>query len=711
MTDDPLIGKQLGNFRVVDRIAQGASAVVYKARQVTMNDRLVALKILKEFADDTVVRDEWVRSFRNEAAIIARLQHPNILPVIDAGEHDGRLYLAMQLIETGTLHEHLEMYRDAGEDVPVEQVRRVVRQIAAGLDYAHGEDVIHRDVKPLNVLIDKHLHCFVSDFGIGKIVDAQAAHTRGIKGTPWYMSPEQCMGEKPDSRSDIYALGVILYEMVVGDVPFRADSTTGILMKQVKDPPEIPAATRAKIPEELRDVILKALAKDREERYQTGAELVRDLEKAVGSSEDMDETPLSTVDVPATKLSMQGAQPVHRRSNRVAILAIITAAGLLAIFSAAYFMRGDAEKNEDESAVIADGDGSTETTDGGNDSSDEENEDETGTDSSTSDIAPPIVVIPWELQASDLVVGVHWSDTSNSRVNTKLGAFKDGLASRLAPFRVKRIAALPGEETAERIARLALVDFQALLAELQVDALLHVELAFEPGTPDMSYRRRPSLRAIPTLLTRDDGRREAIGESLYQPARPVNDIVEGLVPELDPEKFGRAANAALTAWKGELNDRGRSARLLIGTDAKGELPSARIRKALADAGAESTSIEFLGGSRPVREIQVEVGPRRIRFLEKRQHWREIRFRIKNRLDGLLPRDRTESPRPEIDNGLARSSGAGRKPVPGRLATLNEDTNLEESDDDFEHDPDALPCADLLQPRRLRGPGSDLRARR
>ncbi|MBI3361426.1 MAG: serine/threonine protein kinase [Chloroflexi bacterium] len=267
---EDLTGKQLGPYRVVAPLGEGGMAAVYKAYQPGM-DRYVALKILpRHLASEP----QFVKRFHQEAKVIAKLQHPHILPVFDFGEADGYTYIVMPLVEYGTLAGLRQGY-----PLPLKQIRSIVAQVGDALDYAHSHGIVHRDVKPSNVLIDERGNCMLTDFGIAKIVEgtAKLTTTGGITGTPAYMSPEQGLGQKIDKRSDIYALGVVLYEMATGRVPFTAETPMAIVIKHINDPLPPPRTVNPAISETAERVILKALAKTQEDRYQTAGAMVEAL--------------------------------------------------------------------------------------------------------------------------------------------------------------------------------------------------------------------------------------------------------------------------------------------------------------------------------------------------------------------------------------------------------------------------------------------------
>lgn len=273
--DNPYTGKTLGPYRLLEQIGRGGMATVLKAYQPSM-DRYVAIKILPgHFTQDKTFADRFIQ----EAHVLARLEHPHILPVYDYGEQEGVAYLVMRYVDTGTLHDVLA--RSAPMDL--HEIVRLMEQIGRALGYAHSLGVIHRDVKPSNVLIDDRGNAFLTDFGIAKLV-AGTAHLTGegvAIGTPAYMSPEQVMGKPLDYRSDIYALGVMLYEMVTGHVPFDAETPMAVMLMHVHNPLPLPRQSRPDLPEVIERVILKALAKLPEDRFQSAEELVETLRKAV----------------------------------------------------------------------------------------------------------------------------------------------------------------------------------------------------------------------------------------------------------------------------------------------------------------------------------------------------------------------------------------------------------------------------------------------
>ncbi|MCC6191036.1 MAG: serine/threonine protein kinase, partial [Anaerolineales bacterium] len=203
---EDLSGMQLGAYRIVAQVGKGGMAVVYKAYQASM-DRYVAVKVLPR---DMAADPQFTGRFENEARVVARLQHPHILPVFDYGQSEGYTYFVMPLIETGTLAQMLR-----GKPLPVDELCTYVMEIGEALEYAHARGLLHRDIKPSNVLIDESGHCLLTDFGIAKLVDrvSNLTATGTLIGTPAYMSPEQGRGQELDRRSDIYSLGIILYEL------------------------------------------------------------------------------------------------------------------------------------------------------------------------------------------------------------------------------------------------------------------------------------------------------------------------------------------------------------------------------------------------------------------------------------------------------------------------------------------------------------------
>jgi serine/threonine protein kinase len=262
---------RIGRYEIVGELGRGAMGVVYKATDPNIG-RTVALKTMRMDVHGLESAD-LMRRFKNEARAAGLLNHPNIVTIYDAGEHDGVFYIAMEYLEGTTLQELLAERRvlEAAEAV------KLSREIARGLDYAHAHGVVHRDVKPANIMITRSGAVKIMDFGIAKS-SGNMTGTGQVLGTPNYMSPEQVKGKSLDGRSDLFSLGVILYEMLTGEKPFHGQNVTTIIYKIVNENPIPPRELDATVPASLSALVLKALAKSPDERYQTGAELAHDLE-------------------------------------------------------------------------------------------------------------------------------------------------------------------------------------------------------------------------------------------------------------------------------------------------------------------------------------------------------------------------------------------------------------------------------------------------
>lgn len=271
-----LIGKTIGPYRILEQIGIGGMAVVYKAYQPNM-DRYVAVKVLPAHLSKD---PEFIKRFQREARAIARLEHAHILPVHDYGEHDGVTYLVMRYVQAGTLKERM----GAGP-LSLDEVNRLISQIGSALDYAHRMGIIHRDVKPGNILVNVQGDTYLTDFGMARMLDpTQQITVSGVGlGTPAYMSPEQGQGAKVDHRSDIYSLGVILYEMFTGRVPYEAETPMAVVLKHITDELPLPRTVNPRVSEAVERVILKAMAKDPADRFQTAGELVQALAAAIRS--------------------------------------------------------------------------------------------------------------------------------------------------------------------------------------------------------------------------------------------------------------------------------------------------------------------------------------------------------------------------------------------------------------------------------------------
>jgi len=268
-----LIGQTLGKYQIVEQVGKGGMATVFKAYQPGL-DRYVAVKVLPAYyAHEEGFAERFVR----EAKAIARLEHPNILPVYDFGQDDTLSYIVMKYVAGGTLKDRLE------GPLTVEEALATLRQIAAALDHAHDLGILHRDVKPGNILIDEKGWVYLSDFGLAKMVEGSVQITgtgTGI-GTPAYMSPEQGQGLTVDERTDVYSLGVVLYEMLTGRVPYEAETPMAVVVKHITSPLPLPRSINPAIPEPVERVILLALAKDPDDRFPRAGQLVDALDAAI----------------------------------------------------------------------------------------------------------------------------------------------------------------------------------------------------------------------------------------------------------------------------------------------------------------------------------------------------------------------------------------------------------------------------------------------
>ena len=332
-----LIGAELGPYRIIEQIGTGGMATVYKAYHAA-TDRYVAVKILTaRMSGDNELR----KRFQRECKVIAKLEHARVVPVYDYGRTDDRLYLVTRYIEAGTLKDRL-----AQGSMSLAQVGHIMQQVGGALAYAHRLGVVHRDVKPSNVLLDAEGDCYLTDFGLARIIESSARLTMtgvGV-GTPAYMSPEQGQGEGVDARSDIYSLGVMLYEMVTGQVPYQAETPLAVVLKHISAPLPLPRSVRPDIPEEVERVIMKAMAKNPADRFQAVGEMVVAFNAAVRPTQTeipnemavVETTPAEMVTPPAEGFLSRAAARVREVTQtgwgRTAMWAAIGTVALLAVF-------------------------------------------------------------------------------------------------------------------------------------------------------------------------------------------------------------------------------------------------------------------------------------------------------------------------------------------------------------------------------------------
>ncbi|NSW53878.1 MAG: protein kinase [Anaerolineae bacterium] len=267
-----LIGKQIDRYQIVAQLGEGGMATVYKAFDTRL-ERHVALKVI---TTQQQTSEQFLKRFEREAKALAKLSHPNIVHVHDYGEQDGQPYLVMEFIDGGTLKNRM------GSPIAYQEAARLLIPIAKALGYAHKQDIVHRDVKPANILLQRNGEPMLSDFGIAKVLETDQPQLTqmgvGI-GTPEYMAPEQGQGGAIDRRADIYSLGLVLYELVTGRKPFTADTPMAVVWKQVTEPLPDPRQYVPSLPPFVSTVLQKALQKRPADRYQTMEELVHVLEQ------------------------------------------------------------------------------------------------------------------------------------------------------------------------------------------------------------------------------------------------------------------------------------------------------------------------------------------------------------------------------------------------------------------------------------------------
>ncbi len=263
---------QLGRYEVLGELGQGAMGVVYKARDPLI-DRVVAIKTINlGLAMDE--KEEYEGRFYQEAKAAGRLNHPNIVTIYDVGKSGDVAYIAMEFLEGRELRDVLK----EGTLLPVDQVLNIVAQVALGLAYAHEHDIIHRDVKPSNIMVIRDGHVKITDFGIARMGSSSVRTQTGmVLGSPKYMSPEQVMGKAIDRRSDIFSLGVMLYEMLTGQAPFDGENVNAIMYQTLNAITAPPSTINPAVPEMVNFIVAKALAKKVEDRYQNAKDLADDL--------------------------------------------------------------------------------------------------------------------------------------------------------------------------------------------------------------------------------------------------------------------------------------------------------------------------------------------------------------------------------------------------------------------------------------------------
>lgn len=309
-----MIGSTVSHYKILSKLGEGGMGVVYKARDTRL-DRIVALKFLHS---DQIQSDEDFERFRREAKAVSAMNHPNITTVHEFDEADGTWFIVFEYLSSGNLRDRLEEMRSAGKTYSEAQVIDWGRQIARGLVHAHKAGVVHRDLKPANILIDDQRNLRITDFGLAKRdEDTKLTKTGTTVGTLAYMSPEQVRAEETDERSDLFSLGVILFELATGELPFRGDHNAAITYSIVNEKPRKPRSIRPDLSPSLEAVILKCLEKEVGDRFKSAGELLTALE---GPSQ--------------TDFSRNSARPSGRRGLLGAVIVVV----ILALIVAGYWV-------------------------------------------------------------------------------------------------------------------------------------------------------------------------------------------------------------------------------------------------------------------------------------------------------------------------------------------------------------------------------------
>jgi serine/threonine protein kinase len=302
------IGQNVGPYRILEQLGQGGMATVYKAYHPAL-DRFVAIKVLHPaFREDAT----FLARFTREARVVAKLEHPHIVPIFDFSECDNQPYLVMKYIEGETLKSRL-----TSSPMDAEEAIRIVEAIGSALEYAHSKGILHRDIKPSNILLTPDGNIYLADFGLARMAQSGEATLSSdmLMGTPHYISPEQAQGLKNlDSGTDIYSLGVVIYELAVGRVPYNADTPFSIIHDHIFTPLPLPRSINPKVPEGVERMLLKALAKDRKDRFLSVKDMVDAFVSAtrfaVGKSND-----IKTEIQPAGKTTPNGKSKASKKNT------------------------------------------------------------------------------------------------------------------------------------------------------------------------------------------------------------------------------------------------------------------------------------------------------------------------------------------------------------------------------------------------------------
>jgi serine/threonine-protein kinase len=278
-----MIGRMLGNrYEILEKIGEGGMAKVYKAKCHLLN-RIVAIKILRsEFVAD----EEFVRRFKRESQAAASLSHPNIVSIYDVGQEGDIYYIVMEYVNGKTLK---QLIREANGPLPIPKALDITRQVCGALEHAHKNHIVHRDIKPQNILVTDDNIVKVTDFGIARAANGSTITYGGgdVLGTAYYFSPEQAKGAMIDEKTDIYSLGIVMYEMLTGKVPFEGESPISVALKHIQEDIVPPSKLNPKVPYNLDKIVLKATEKDINYRYKSASDLLNDIETYINNPDKL----------------------------------------------------------------------------------------------------------------------------------------------------------------------------------------------------------------------------------------------------------------------------------------------------------------------------------------------------------------------------------------------------------------------------------------